>query len=82
MNIEKIKDTISIIFSFIRYSLAIIFSFIAVISFLFTLTFFIGMIGCYPYAFTGFCISFLAMIIAMIILCILNVEAGEMPALF
>ena len=77
MNIEKIRDVGAALFTFIRYTLAIIFSFIAGISILFALAFFIGMIGCYPHAFTGFCISFGSFIISMIIFGLLNVEAGE-----
>ena len=83
MNLEKIKDVAEALFTFIRYTLAIIFSFIAGISLLFALAFFIGTIGDFlgiidgPYAFTGFCISFGSFIISMIIFGILNVEAGE-----
>ena len=82
MNIEKIKDVGVALFTFIRYTLFMIFSFIAVVSFLFALTFFIGTIGCYQHAFTGFCISFGTLIVTMIILGILNVEAGEWGGLF
>ena len=74
MNIEKIKDVAEAFFTFIRYTLAIICCFISGVSFLFALAFFIGMIGGYPHAFTGFCISFGMMIVAMIIFGLLNVE--------
>lgn len=82
MKIEKIKDVGVAFFTFVRYTLFMIFSLIAVVSFLFALTFFIGTIGCYQHAFTGFCISFGTMIVTMIILGILNVEAGEWGGLF
>ena len=83
MNIEKIKDIVEPVFTFIRYTLAIIFSFIAGVSILFTLPLFIAMIGGYPCAFTGFCISFGSLFISIIILSFLNVEEAEdMPTLF
>ena len=74
MNFEKIKDVAEAFFTFILYTLAIICCLIGGISFLFTLAFFIGMIGGYPHAFTGFCISFGTMIVSMIIFGLLNVE--------
>ena len=74
MNIEKIKDVGVNTFTFIRYTLAIICCGIGGFSFLFALAFFIGMIGGYPHAFTGFCISFGTMIVTMIIFGLLNVE--------
>jgi hypothetical protein len=77
MNIEKIKDVAEAFFTFIRYTLFMIFGFIGVLAFLFALAFFIGTIGGYPYAFTGFCISFGSFIISIIIGGLLNVEPGE-----
>lgn len=74
MYFEKIKDFVEDFFTFIRYTLAIIFCFIGGVSFLFALAFFIGMIGGYPHAFTGFAISFGSMIISIIIFGLLNVE--------
>ena len=74
MNIEKIKDVGVATFTFIRYTLAIICCGIGGFSFLFALAFFIGMIGGYPHAFIGFCISFGTMIVTMIIFGLLNVE--------
>ena len=80
MNIEKIKDVAEALFTFIRYVLAIIFSFIAGVSLLFALAFFIGTIGGYPHAFMGFCISFGSFIIAILVFGLLNVEASEWVA--
>lgn len=74
MNIEKIKEVTEAIFTFIRYTLAIICCLTFGVSFLFALAFFIGMIGGYPYAFTGFCISFGSFLISIIIFGLLNVE--------
>jgi hypothetical protein len=82
MKIGKIKEAASALFTFVRYTLFMIFSLIAVVSFLFALTFFIGMIGCYQQSFTGFCISFGTLIVTMLILGLLNVEAGEWGGLF
>ena len=84
MNIEKIKDVAESIFMFIQYILAIIFSIIVGISILFTLPLFIAMIGGYPYAFTGFCISISSLFISIIMLGILDLEELEEdpPTLF
>ena len=83
MNIEKIKDVAEALFTFIQYTLAIIFSFIAGVSLLFTLPLFIAMIGGYPHAFTGFFVSFGSFFISIIILGLLDVEEAEdMPTLF
>ena len=82
MKIGKIKEAAPALFTFVRYTLFMIFSLIALISFLFALTFFIGTIGCYQHAFTGFCVSFGTLIVTMIILGLLNVEVGEWGGLF
>lgn len=83
MNIEKIKDVAEAIFTFIRWTLAIIFSIIAGVSILFILPLFGAMIGGYPYAFTGFWISIGSMFISIIMLGILDMEELEdMPTLF
>lgn len=83
MNIEKIKDVTEALFTFIQYTLTIIFSVIAGISILFILPLFIAMIGGYPHAFAGFWISFGSLLISIIILDHLDVEEFEdMPTIF
>ena len=72
--LEKIKDVAEVLFTFIQYTLAIIFSLIAGVSILFILPLFVAMIGGYPYGFTGFCISIGSMFISIIMLGILDVE--------
>jgi len=82
MKNEKIKDVAEALFTFIRYTLGIIFSIIAGVTVLFTLPLIVAMIGGYPHAFTGFCISTGSLIISTIMLGLLDLEEWEETPVF